>query len=332
MRIKGVAVFVIVSMLLAPYALSREQEQGGSGSNQLCDRASKKLTLLLNEEKETDLDEAAGFFRKAIETKSDCVPALIGYGWAVNKSESFSISRKDYYASFEYLARVFVLEPENATALWVMADLQRHFNRYDRALPLAQKAVELAPDDPWAHYVLGSALMSQDMEKAVEEFDKALELKPRWNMVRLNLAAACIGAGKNKRALKLLNAYLDNNPDDLKALTNRALVYRNLGDTDKAMADYKAVLKNDPRYGSALVGKANVHMTKKEYSEAIKLYKLALVNMPKDPGVWIALGEAQAMAGDTEDAISSFKKADKILGGDEGIKKLIESLEEKRSK
>lgn len=332
MKVKAFVAFVVMLMLSAPSLLSQEKERGLPGPDELCDRASKRLESLLEEEEKADWKEAAGFFRKAIETKSDCVPALIGYGWAINRSESFSISMSDYYVSYGYLARVLVLEPENPTALWVMADLQRHFNRYDRALPLAQKAVELAPDDPWAHYVLGSTLMSQDMEKAVEQFDKALELKPGWNTVRLNLAAACIGAGKNERALELLNAYLENKPDDLKALTNRALVYLRQGKPEKAMADYKAVLEKEPRYSSALIGKADVHMVRKEYSEAVKSYKLALVDMPGNPGLWVSLGQAQASAGQTKDAIGSFEKADRILGGNEEIQKIIERLEEKQKK
>jgi len=331
MKVKGFAVLILLT-LFAASAASQEKGRGASEPGDLCEQASEKLEALLKDEGNSDPDGAAGFFRKAVEARSDCVPALIGYGWAVNKSEGFSISMSDYYTSFGYLARVLVLEPENPTALWVMAELQRHFNRYDRALPLARKAVELAPDDPWARYALASALMSQDMEKAIEEFDMALELRPGWNMVRLNLAAACIGAGKNERALELLDAYLENNPEDLKALSNRALLYRKMKKPDKAMADYEAVLAKDPRYTTALMGKADIHMANGEYTEAIKLYKLALVDMLKNPRLWISLGEAQVMAGLTGDAISSFRKADEILGGDEQIQKIIKNLEEKQSK
>jgi len=297
-----------------------------------CEEVAVKAAPLLEKEDIIALNEAIKLFSEVLKKRSDCVPALVGYARALNSARGFSITAGDYYLAYEYLARALVLDPDNGQAWWVMADLQRHVRRYDRALPIAQRAVQMAPKDPWAHYVFGSTLMSVNMEEAVKEFERALELKQDWAIVRINLSAAYIHTGKYSKALEQLDAYLEANPGDVKALTNRGIVYLEQGKTDKAEKDFQKALEINPRFGLALKGMGDLHMAKKELPKAIESYKLALVSMPGDGALWILLAEAQLTADLIEDAIASYERAAELFPKNEDIKKRLGELKTKHKK
>jgi len=327
--IKWLFVFMVSTSLLVCGIAVAEQPPGSEEATS-CEKASKKAAPLLESEDESSLREAMKIFGKVLVRRSDCVPALVGYARALNSIKGFGLEIADYYLAYEYLARALVLDPKNAQAWWVMADLQRHMGRYDRALALAKKAVEMAPQDHWAHYVLGSALIRVNLDEGIKSLEKALELKPGWVVVRVNLSAAYIQAGKFSEALKQIEAYLKAYPNNLNALTNRGVIYLKLGKLDKAEESFSKALEISPRFGMALKGMGDVHATRKDFARAIKSYKLALVSMPRDIALWVLLAETQLSAGLIEDAIAAYEEAVKLAPGSEELKKRLDELKAKR--
>ena len=72
-------------------------------------------------------------------------------------------------------------------------------------LPAAQKAIEraeaLAPQDPWVHAVAGRiALDRKQFDKAVEELQRATELRPHFAQAYYNLAQAHKALGQTAKA------------------------------------------------------------------------------------------------------------------------------------
>ena len=58
--------------------------------------------------------------------------------------------------------------------------------------------------------------------------------------------------------------------------------------------------------------RANLLATAEEYSEAIKEYEHAVALRPKDYALWLALGRARDLMGDTEGAISAFNRSSQL--------------------
>ena len=97
-------------------------------------------------------------------------------------------------------AEVVKLQPGNAIALnnlaWTLAKLNK-----PEALPFAQKANELKPNEPALMDTLAAALaVDNQLPKALEIQQKVLTLQPRNNDFRLNLAKLYIRAGQNSLA------------------------------------------------------------------------------------------------------------------------------------
>ncbi len=281
---------------------------------------------LLAKEDTESYHAAAESFRIAVEAQYNCVPALIGYTQAVTLGKGFQITMDEYMRAYEYISRALVLDPRNSRGYWVMADLMRHTNRPQMAIVLADRSLVINPDDPWGHYVLGSTVIGIDTKLAIEEFEKSLALRPGWNAVRLNLAAAYITEGMLKKAREQLELYLEVKPDDEKALTNIGIVHYMLGDMEQAGKDFARALEIKPGFPHALKGLGDVYLAGKEYSRAAELYLQFLDMQPRDVVVLIQLGKARHGMGDVEKARESYRKALALSPGDEEAKRLLEAL------
>ena len=87
----------------------------------------------------------------------------------------------------EFTDKAIRLSPHDSGLIYWYADKASDYiglGQYDQAIEWARRAVAVNPNDPSAHYVLGLAyaFLGQD-DKALEEFDKAIQLTPQGSSV-----------------------------------------------------------------------------------------------------------------------------------------------------
>jgi len=87
----------------------------------------------------------------------------------------------------EFTDKAIRLSPHDSGLIYWYADKASDYiglGQYDQAIEWARRAVAVDPNDPSAHYVLGLAyaFLGQD-DKALEEFDKAIQLTPQGSSV-----------------------------------------------------------------------------------------------------------------------------------------------------
>ena len=98
----------------------------------------------------------------------------------------------------------------------------------------------------WNNY--GIALLGElQYAKAVEAFQKVVELNPEYADGYINIAAADIPFEKYEPALKNLEKALAMRPNDARALYYKATVYRIQGRLDDAIELFKQVIAQYPR-------------------------------------------------------------------------------------
>ncbi|WP_300513959.1 winged helix-turn-helix domain-containing protein [Aliiroseovarius sp.] len=83
----------------------------------------------------------------------------------------------------------------------------------DKALGLAQKALELSPDDPEVHYALARIYTEQgEREQAMASYNKAIELNPSASNYLVGSTTPLLYAGETEEALKRLNQAMGIDP------------------------------------------------------------------------------------------------------------------------
>lgn len=106
----------------------------------------------------------------------------------------------------------------------------------------------LDPGDQNAYLIRGHAYSdSQQYDKAIVDFNKAIEL----------------------------------NPKDANAYINRALIYSEMSQYSKAIVDFNKVIELDPKNSGGYAGRGAVHTNTEEYEKAIADYEKAIELEPK---------------------------------------------------
>lgn len=89
-------------------------------------------------------------------------------------------------------------------------------NNYERAIQLIRKAISLRPLDPTYHLKLAEIQMLSGVYKAdaIETYQRALELDPGNQSLRLTIANLMIGLGRKQEAANAFQEMLRWNPDN----------------------------------------------------------------------------------------------------------------------
>ncbi|MBV8279386.1 MAG: tetratricopeptide repeat protein [Verrucomicrobia bacterium] len=131
----------------------------------------------------------------------------------------------------------------------------------DKAVERFQKALEINPDLKEAHNNLGSALLKKgQVDQAVAQFQKALEIDPRYVEAHNNLGLALFKKGQVDQAVAIGLALFQN------------------GQVDQAVAQFKKASEIDPnsfmthyRLGVALFREGRPDEAVAEYQRALKI-------------------------------------------------------------
>jgi tetratricopeptide (TPR) repeat protein len=88
--------------------------------------------------------------------------------------------RSDHYSAFRYYSLAASLDPRNPTYVERAARSLMYQGEYREAKRLAERAVELSPDDAETHATLANVYLKAGLEKnARREFERVLELSPK---------------------------------------------------------------------------------------------------------------------------------------------------------
>jgi tetratricopeptide (TPR) repeat protein len=156
----------------------------------------------------------------------------------------------------------------------------------DEALKLLNEAFEeeqfqQLPEQLRAEAMSLRATLQDDPEKALADFDKAIELEPKEEEHRLA----------------------------------RADFYRRRGEYDKALADIDALLEEDPEDAGAYLAKAQILREQNKLDDALASLDKATESAPSAPGPYQQRGEIYRAKGDAKKAIEQFNRVLQLQPG-----------------
>lgn len=138
-------------------------------------------------------------------------------------------------------------EPNDASALALLALTRANQGKNQAALPPAEEAVGLAPDRPYLHYVRAFVLHRMDRDDdAFVAVHEALRLDPQDPNIFALLAAIELARRKWPAALEAAEAALAIEPEHIEAANLRSMALVRLGRRAEAMQTVESALQRDP--------------------------------------------------------------------------------------
>jgi len=261
--------------------LSREISKGAGMSPEQIEPSSPELTEVLSSSMEAynyylkgreaarkfNRREAAEHYEKAVELDPTFAQAWSSLGWQYiqlgntkGRNDAYA-KAKDYSYKFTEKSRLYF---DARYAFVVEGDREKQ----SRILTLL---AEKYPEEKWPFYQLGfyHSWLGED-EKAVEEYEKALELDPDMGSALNELGFVYLRLGEYEKAVSSLKKYVSVTPGEPNAVDSLAQTYFERGDLDMAIAKYRDVLELDPDFLTSIRMLHYIHAVKEDYAEAHK--------------------------------------------------------------
>jgi glycine betaine/proline transport system substrate-binding protein len=144
-----------------------------------------------------------------------------------------------------------------------------------------------------AYLELGTAeFKSGNFEAAIECYDKALEIKPKYDNAWYNKGTTLDNLGRHEEAIVCYDRALEIKPKYVNAWHNKGSTLDNLGRHEEAIVCYDKALEIDPKYVDAWHNKGIALDELGKHEKAIECYDKALEIDPKYVNAWNAKGQA----------------------------------------
>ena len=160
------------------------------------------------------------------------------------------------------------------------------------------------------YYRLGTAYMSKGIyNKAIEQFDRALKLKPAYTDAYITLGVACSSKGFFDKAIAYYESALRLKPDEPNAYLNMGVAFMGKGAFKKAIEYNQMALKYKRDFVEAYFNIGLSYENLNEIEKAVEFYNLALKYKPELAEAHFQLGKIYLSQGLRNQARYEFETA-----------------------
>jgi len=150
---------------------------------------------------------------------------------------------------------------------------------------------------------------TEEYTKAIDDFNKALELNPGHKEGYNNLGVALANLGKNKEAIAAYDNALKIHPTYVNALYNRGNSYAKLNEAQAALNDYDQVLKLDSEYLSVYNNRGLVLKSLGRLNDALIDFDKAILLNPANGDAYSNRSLVRYALNDVKGAKEDYEKA-----------------------
>jgi tetratricopeptide (TPR) repeat protein len=204
-------------------------------------------------------------------------------------------SKGDVPHALLQLSRVIARDPKDALAYFLRAQIFSDQNEDARALPDAQKVVDLQPQNPRGRVLLAKVLLRATENAAPEE-----------------LAARC------SRAVAAIEPVVETQSNDSETLFLLARAQRCAGNSEEAQktltafedaSQHDRTIKENQSQAKHLVEQANERARQNDFPDAVDLLQQSLAKDPAHGAAYSQLAKLYYSAGDIENASQAIAHA-----------------------
>jgi tetratricopeptide (TPR) repeat protein len=198
---------------------------------------------------------------------------------------------------------------DQSTVCFYRGNTYHYKSDLDRAIADFDQAIQLQPDFSCAYNNRGNAYADKgDTDHAITDYDRVIQLQPDLAEAYNNRGTAYGQKGDYDRAIADFDQAIQLQPDLAEAYNNRGLTYGRKGETDRAIADFDQAIQLQPNYADAYFNRGLVYADKGDYDRAIANFDQAIQLQPDDAMAYYNRGLDYRQKGEKEKAIADFRK------------------------
>jgi len=235
----------------------------------------------------------------------------------------------DHYGCYEEAEKkyqeILQWDENRADVLHNLGMLYYTTNRYQQALDMLFKSLELEPSKPLHHYSIGLVLEKiSAIPQAIQAYEEVINLDSGWIDAYNNLGNIFLKARKVEQAEAIYRKAITANPNHFGSYLNLGNVLMERQQVNEAVETYEKALqlkprqpdilhnlgvaldaKNDPAQAALYYGYA--YYRKGQYQEAINQYQQFLETQTGDEDFYIALADCYKSLNQYEEAIKTYQ-------------------------
>ena len=171
-------------------------------------------------------------------------------------------------------------------------------------------ALKTEPASVPIHYLLGlNYYRLREYPKAVEEFQRVLQLSPDYELATFQLGLAYARTGDFDQAIQALKHALELDGTNFSAAYNLGAAYLKKQMVPEAAAAFRQSITTYPEYATAHRALGELLLYQGQVDEAVAELRRAAELEPRDPGTHAALAKALATKGLNAEADEELRKA-----------------------
>lgn len=244
-------------------------------------------------------------------------------GWPraeVDRQHWLTLLHVDFRAAEPHLQRLRDLHPDDPELLVGLALGYLQIDRGAMAEALADRAVQIAPDEGAAYCARGRVYLRQRFrDKALRDFQEALARGPDrfYAPITEMMTLLCLKQmGRYEEGYQVAARCRAGDPDNALLLLNLGVCARYTGRSEEALEALNAVLRQQPGDTDARFELAAVYEEKHALDKALEVLKGLEAEYPEDSQLLSQLAKIYQTLGDSEQAENyqrRFRAVDKKL-------------------
>ncbi len=222
---------------------------------------------------------------------------------------------QDFLAATQYLLEKVAQEPSFSRELLASIYHKRGITyrllgEFRRAIEDFDRALELSPDDERIYGSRGIAYsFNESYEHALRDFNKALELDPQSSWTYASRGKTYHLLKEYQQALEDFDRALELNPNYSWTYANRGKTYYILKKYQQAIKDYDRAIALGPDYTWAYAKRGETYRLLNEYQRAIADYDQAITLDPNYAWTYAERGRAYRLIREYQQALADYDHA-----------------------
>ncbi len=251
-----------------------------------------------------DYKSALENYKKVLKLDNKKIEPYIFIGYIYFQQENPDVDK-----AIEYYKKGLELQPNNKKLLNLLSLAYLKKDETDKAIETLLKITKIE-DDKKVWYQIGKIYESEDdMEKAKEAFDKAIEIDEKYLDACQEAAQMLFDNEEYEKAIPYLEKATKINPDNEQLQDKLAKCYHISGKLDAAIKQYQSVIKDKPNNLRAYLNLAAAYRTLNKLDQALSVLNNALKIDNKNPRIFVRLADVYIAKKDYDKAIEYANKA-----------------------